>query len=235
MQLNHHTAADAATLAANLARFTADRLQAALAERERVLLVLSGGSTPVPFFEALSRLPLDWSRVVVTLADDRWVPLDHADSNARLVRTHLLQGPAAAATFVPVSSEAPTPTDGQPAIEAELAGLPWPAEVTVFGMGGDGHTASLFPQAPELAAALDDAQAPLTMPVGAPAPPNVPVPRLTLTRRALLDTRCAVIHCTGAAKRALLQRASEAGEVAELPIRIVLQQDRVPVHIFHVD
>ncbi|WP_294638727.1 6-phosphogluconolactonase [uncultured Aquabacterium sp.] len=166
MQLNHHTAADAATLAANLARFTADRLQAALAERERVLLVLSGGSTPVPFFEALSRLPLDWSRVVVTLADDRWVPLDHADSNARLVRTHLLQGPAAAATFVPVSSEAPTPTDGQPAIEAELAGLPWPAEVTLFGMGGDGHTASLFPQAPELAAALDDAQAPLTMPVG---------------------------------------------------------------------
>ncbi|WP_294638725.1 6-phosphogluconolactonase [uncultured Aquabacterium sp.] len=61
------------------------------------------------------------------------------------------------------------------------------------------------------------------------------MPRLTLTRRALLDTRCAVIHCTGAAKRALLQRASEAGEVAELPIRIVLQQDRVPVHIFHVD
>lgn len=107
MQLNHHTAADATTLAADLARFTADHLQAGLAERDRVLLVLSGGSTPVPFFEALSKLPLDWSRVVVTLADDRWVPHDHADSNARLVRAHLLQGPAGAATFVPVSSEAP--------------------------------------------------------------------------------------------------------------------------------
>lgn len=235
MQQNHHTAADAATLATNLARFIADRLQAGLAERDRVLLVLSGGSTPVPFFEALSTLPLDWSRVVVTLADDRWVPHDHADSNARLVRAHLLQGPAGAATFVPVSSEAPSPADGQRAIEDELTELPWPAEVTVFGMGGDGHTASLFPHAPELDAALDDAHAPLTLPVGAPALPNVPVPRLTLTRRALLDTRCAVVHCTGAAKRALLEQASAPGEIAELPIRIVFQQDRVPVHVFHVD
>ncbi|MFP4263803.1 MAG: 6-phosphogluconolactonase, partial [Halomonas sp.] len=91
-------------LAAQLAEAVAEALRADLATQERALLVLSGGSTPVPFFQALATRELPWERVQVTLADERWVANEAADSNARLVRDHLLQGPAAQATFVPLTT-----------------------------------------------------------------------------------------------------------------------------------
>jgi 6-phosphogluconolactonase len=235
MTLQSHTAPDAAQLALALCEFVTARLRAALAERGHALLVVSGGNTPLPFFKALSQVDLDWSQVSITLADDRWLPPDHADSNERTVRASLLQGPAAQAKFVSLVTDAATPFEGQPAIEARLKTLPWPADVTLFGMGGDGHTASLFPFTLELTTALDDAHAPLCMAVSAPLLPNVPVPRLTLSRRALLDTRVAVVHITGASKWALLQQACEPGPVAEWPIRLVVRQQAVPVHAFHAD
>ena len=92
-----HQAPDAAALAHDLARLVVQHLSDGLAQRGQALLVLSGGSTPVPFFEALSQADIDWSRVHITLADERCVDPGHVDSNERLVRAHLLQGPAAAA------------------------------------------------------------------------------------------------------------------------------------------
>lgn len=235
MSFELHTAADAATLAQDLARFVAQRLRNGLAERGQALLIVSGGSTPLPFFKALSQAELDWSKVSITLADDRWLQPDQADSNERLVRAHLLQGPAAQAHFVSLVTPDATPHEGRAAIEARLNALPWPADVVVNGMGGDGHTASLFPLTPELTAALDDAHSGLCLAVSAPTLPNVPVPRLSLTRRALLHTQVAVVHLTGASKLTLLRQAAEAGPVAAWPIRIVLHQTSVPVHVFHAD
>ncbi len=235
MTLQDHTAPDAQALAQALCGFVAERLRAALAERGQALLVVSGGSTPLFFFKALSGVELDWSKVSITLADERWLPPDHADSNERTVRAHLLQGPVAQARFVSLFSEAATPFEGQPTIEARLRTLPWPSDVTVLGMGPDGHTASLFPYSSDLVRAMDDADASLCLAVSAPLLPNVPVTRLTLSRRALLDTQVVVVHITGASKWALLQEACEPGPVAEWPVRMVLRQHDVPVHVFHAD
>jgi 6-phosphogluconolactonase len=102
----HHTfhhAADPALLALDLADHVAALLRQGLADRGRALLIVSGGSTPVPFFQALARCALDWSAVTVTLADERWLPPDHPDSNAALVRTHLLKAQAAASVHRPGS------------------------------------------------------------------------------------------------------------------------------------
>jgi 6-phosphogluconolactonase len=233
-----HHAVGAPQLAQDLARFVAQALRGALARRNQALLVVSGGSTPVPFFEALAREGLYWPAVNVTLADERWLPPGHSDSNERLVRTHLLQGLAAQARFLPMfDARFDDPGLACPGIEASLAALPWPADVVVLGMGSDGHTASLFPNAPELDAALKD-DGPRCMPVQAPRLPNVPVPRLTLTRRALLDARQLVIHVTGESKSRLVQRAlavegplNEA--VRSWPIRLALCQDKVPCAVFH--
>ncbi|NBD21835.1 6-phosphogluconolactonase [Aquabacterium fontiphilum] len=250
-QLISHTATDPARLAQDLADFVAARLREGLAARGTALLVVSGGSTPVPFFQALSQVALDWSRVTVTLADERWLPHDHADSNAGLVRRHLLQGPAASARWVPLGQGRGDPALAWPAVEAALAQAPWPADVVVLGMGADGHTASLFPGAPGLAEALDAGCTHRCQVVPAPAPPNVPVDRITLTARALLDARTLVLHTTGAAKRALVAQAMDglgsaggagaAGSGADLaavmacPVRLVLWQTGVPCHLFHAD
>ena len=88
----------AQTLAADVAA----RLRQAIAARGRAVLHVSGGQSPVALFEALRGQALPWQLVEVSLADERVVPADHPDSNARLVRTHLLQGPASCARFLPL-------------------------------------------------------------------------------------------------------------------------------------
>lgn len=204
-------------LARQLAEAVAEALRADLASRERALLVVSGGSTPVPFFQALGAMDLPWARIEVTLADERWVAEEASDSNARLVREHLLQGPAAEATFVPLTSGAETPEQGVEEVAARVAGLAWPASAVVLGMGGDGHTASLFPDSRELTLALTT-EAPLV----AVRTPSQPQARITLSAERLHRARRHFLHITGGDKRDVLARALSGDDVRELPIRAFL-------------
>ncbi|MEQ6916150.1 6-phosphogluconolactonase [Halomonas aquatica] len=204
-------------LARQLAEAVAEALRADLASRERALLVVSGGSTPVAFFQALAAMDLPWARIEVTLADERWVTEDADDSNARLVREHLLQGPAATATFVPLTSATETPEQGVEEVAARLAGLAWPATAVVLGMGGDGHTASLFPDSRELSLALTTEE-----PLVAVRTPSQPQARITLSAEWLHRARRHFLHITGGDKRDVLARALSGDDVRELPIRAFL-------------
>lgn len=89
----HHTNTEAAS--AQLAHDIAQRLADAIDVRGFAVLSVSGGKSPVALFEALRVIDIDWSRVRVTLVDERCVPRSHPDSNALLVQTHLLQDHAA--------------------------------------------------------------------------------------------------------------------------------------------
>lgn len=220
---------DSATLVAVLAAQVAELLRAGIKARGRASLVVSGGSTPVPFFAALSELALDWKQVTITLADERWVDPAEADSNERLVRLHLLQNRAAAARFVGLKTVAPTAVQGEKECADRLALLPRPFDVLILGMGNDGHTASLFPQAARLgeALALDSGQ--LCMAI---TPPAAPHERMTLTLPALLHSRQIILHLVGAGKRAVYEKALANGPVAEMPIRAVLSQTTTPVTVF---
>ena len=213
-------------LAVALSDNVAEQLRAAITDRGEASLVVSGGSTPQPFFEHLSQQPLPWGQVRVTLADERWVPADHEASNERLVRHHLLVGEAGAATMVGLKSSASTPEEGREACEQTLAQISRPFDVVILGMGGDGHTASLFPDAPELAAGLDAATPETCLAVRPPAAPHA---RMSLTLRALLDSRRLILHITGEGKQAVYRRALEPGPAEELPIRAVLASGRVEV------
>src|SRR5688572_12486385 len=97
---SRHANGDA--LASALARSVAADLRTAIAERGQAKLALSGGSTPLRFLQALSRETLDWSRVLVLPADERWVSPVHKRSNERLLRDNLLQNEAASATLLPL-------------------------------------------------------------------------------------------------------------------------------------
>lgn len=225
----NHTFDDRETLARELAEHIAGELTQSLDTHGEASLVVSGGSTPKPLFEHLSQQDLDWSRVTVTLADERWVDADHEDSNARLVAQHLLQNRATGARFVPLVNDAGSPEEGLAACEERLHAVPHPFDVVVLGMGSDGHTASLFPGTPTLAEGLDLENPATCLAVH---PLDAPHPRMSLTLAALLDSRRLILHITGEGKWEVYQRALGEGPEDELPIRGALRHAPTGVDVW---
>lgn len=230
MERKVHRFDDPGELAGAMAREIAALLEMAIAERGEALLAVSGGRSPKALFRALSRCALDWSRVTVTLVDERWVPEDSEASNARLVRESLLQGCATEARFLGLWSAAPDSRRGAEAAEACLRSLPLPFDALVLGMGEDGHTASLIPGGDSLGRALDPQGERLCLALRAP---GIEHPRLTLTLPALLRARQIFLLVAGEAKRRVLDAAWREGPVAELPVRALLHQNRVPVTVYY--
>lgn len=144
---------DREMLAMQVADELASELRKCLATHEFASFAVPGGSSPGEIFEILSGIHLDWSRVHVMLTDERWVPEDHERSNTRLVREKLLTGEAAAAPFIPFYDADLDPGEGAERASGRLKGE-LPLSLLVLGMGSDMHTASLFPGAVGLKAAM---------------------------------------------------------------------------------
>ena len=232
--LTVHTVSPA-ELNVRLAQDIAQRLSAAIQTRGFAVLSVSGGKSPVALFEALRVIDIDWSRVRVTLVDERCVPRIHPDSNALLVQTHLLQDLAAKAQLVFMVTSATDPLES-PTTQANAAGMALnaagAADVLVLGMGADGHTASLFPEAPNLAEALDLRNTQTCMAIELKHPPaNAPYARITQTLAQILSARHIVLPLSGADKLHTLQHAWPHA-TPKLPISFVLQQTQTPVALW---
>ena len=78
-----------------------ETLGAALRDNGRAVFAGPGGSTPAPVYRRLAAMDLDWSKIAVTLVDERYVPETSPESNARLIRDVLLQDRAASAPNTP--------------------------------------------------------------------------------------------------------------------------------------
>lgn len=206
-------------LAQSLALGVAQQLRAAIEAKGAATLVVSGGRSPVAFFQHLAKEALDWSKVVVSLADERWVPVEHADSNAGLLKRYLLQGAAAKAQFLSLYSASANLEAAAEQADRRLAELP-PIDVLILGMGDDGHTASLFPGSPNLAEALDQNGVRRCWPMLAP---TVPHQRLTMSRALLASATHKVLSISGQSKLTTLNAAVAGDNVAEMPIRAFLQ------------
>ncbi len=227
--INRHDQSDNTALANALSDAVAADIKAGLGARDTASIAVSGGSTPALFFRQLAqRTDIDWSKVVITLVDERWVDDSSDRSNARLVKTNLLQGPAAVATFVPLYAGGETPS---PETIAETCAMqqqvPHPFDAVILGMGGDGHTASFFPEGDALDQVLREKGPALAIQA-----PGAGEPRVTLTLPHLLATRSLYLHIEGAAKAQTLDAALSAGPVSEMPVRAVLRQTEKPVNIY---
>lgn len=198
-------------------RLTGD-LVMALRMQERVSFSVPGGTTPGPIFDVLAAQDLDWDRVDVMLNDERWVGEESPRSNTALLRKRLLVSKASKANLIPLYAAAPAPEDMITALCDGLAPH-LPISVLLLGMGEDMHTASLFPGADNLAAALAD-DAPPLMAMRAEAAGE---PRITLTAPVLRAALATHVVITGNVKRAAIERAADLAPL-EAPIACVLGQ-----------
>ena len=198
--------------ALTLATELGEILESAIEARRAAALVVSGGTTPAPMFRQLRERCLDWSKVTIVPSDERDVPLTHPDRNERMIREELLQGPASGATLCSLIPPGSLPTH---------------FDATVLGMGQDGHTASLFPQSPDLPAALAS-----TKPLEYLQAPHLEARRISLTPKALLASSRICLLMFGEEKRRVIEAALQPGPVSQYPVRVILHQGTVPVTVF---
>jgi 6-phosphogluconolactonase len=205
----------------------------------RAVIALSGGSTPKLFFKQLATREVDWAKVFVTLVDERWVDESHALSNAAFLKEHFLSLLETPATYIPLylpaeSVEASLDPVLQNYCELTQSALSEPSEfdVVVLGMGEDGHTASFFPDAANIAELVDcDSPSALLSCQSA----SSQVARVTWSLPKLIRAQLLILHITGVAKKAVFKQAEQSSDALELPIRSVMFQDRAPVQVYYAD
>lgn len=187
-------------------------------------LAVSGGKSPIPFFNLLSKAAIDWGRVRISLVDERFIAPSNADSNEHLARTHLLVNRAAQAQFQGLVCD---PGDLRKSIARANENT---EEITlaILGMGEDGHTASLFPGAPQLPEALDAGREQRYIAI---TPVDAPYERISMTLRALLQAQGLILAISGKHKQEVFQRAAHAA-TPTLPISYLIAQNGVPLDVY---
>ena len=187
----------------------------------RASFAVSGGRTPIPLLDALSDLKLDWSSVDLTLVDDRWVEPSHEDSNEMLVRARLIKNKAKKINFIPLKNNNKTAKDGHKLSEELLQKVKSPFDVVVLGVGSDGHTASLFPCSDELTEGMN-----LNNPCRliATSPKTAPYERMSLTAKAIIDSKNVFLHLNGSDKLHTLELAMTNKDAMKMPIYFFLEK-----------
>jgi len=178
-------------LVKNLAKEVTDILKEAILEKNSATLLVSGGNTPKLFFQELSKMKLDWRCVTIGLVDERWINPSNSDSNANLVDTFLLQNEAKKAKFVPIYLENCDCFSSEEKCSQTYKEIFSHSDVLILGMGNDGHTASLFPQSPELKEGLDLKSKKFCISID---PVYAKYSRMSLTLKSILDAKNLFLH-----------------------------------------
>jgi 6-phosphogluconolactonase len=204
-------APDKAALCDAAARYVAECSRAAVAARGEFVISLAGGSTPRDLYSRLAQPPfrdaIDWRRWHVLFGDERCVPPDHQDSNYRMANEALLSRvPIATAHIHRVDGENPDPRAAAASydefVQRELfaSGAASPTiDLSLLGIGDDGHTASLFPDV--IDDCVDHARHAIAV-----YPASKATWRVTLSLPTLQAATCTLFLVAGASKREMLER-----------------------------
>lgn len=219
------------TLAKKLTTSVVKQLKESIETHGKACMAVSGGSTPVQFFQQLSQQELDWSKVTITLVDERWIPTDDAKSNEKLVRDHLLKNHAQHAYLLGLKNKAILPSEGIMDCETQLREQIIKLDVVVLGMGIDGHTASWFADSKQLDALTDSDTSAWCLPV---EDDFLPQPRMSLTWRFMKQARKIYLHFSGEDKNIIFDNACE-GINEDLPVSHVLHHDGITINVYRTE
>lgn len=199
-------------------------LQKAVAQQGCAGLAVSGGKSPIPLFQRLSQTDIPWEKIHITLVDERFVAPTNPDSNEYLVRHHLLTNLASKARFTGLVSD---PADLDKCVE-QANKQAHDITLAILGMGDDGHTASLFPDAPQLAQALDTSQPERYLHV---SPPAAPYERISMTLAAIQQSKHLMLAIAGQHKHDIFQQAAQHTTPA-LPVSYLIAQTGAPLDVY---
>lgn len=206
---------DGAAFVDAAASWIANTIASVTAERERCSLALSGGHTPRAIYEHLADryVNVPWRLVDIYFGDERCVPPDDPASNYRMAyETLLSRVPIDPARVHRMRGES---DDRASAARAYEAVLPDSLDILLLGMGDDGHTASLFPGAPEL-----NERRRRVLPSTSRVPP---IDRLTITPPVIAAAGRVCVIVAGSAKAEVLASALEGDiDPHRLPVQLAL-------------
>jgi 6-phosphogluconolactonase len=212
-----------------LTEATCEALLRGIKARGTAAWAVSGGSTPKPLFDAMAEAELDWDNIQIALVDERWVDRGHPRSNEDFMRGALEKRASAVAMFIGMKTGHATPFVAGDAVNARYAQVRQPFDCVLLGLGPDGHTASLFPDAEGLEAAMAD-DAPVCVPLRAKKSDVTgdEVERMSLSLSAIAAARDVVLMITGDEKKAVLERA--LAQETHLPIARVAEKVAINVY-----
>ena len=210
-------------LSTSVADFVAKQLRAALYQNNVASLVIPGGNTPKIFLPTLARLSLQWEKVVVTLSDERWVSTDSEGSNENLLQNYFFNYMENKAHFISLKTDHDHPSQALSTINQRLSQLPLPINLTILGLGEDGHIASIFPGSP--ISSLSHALCEVAVP---PVSPSI---RISLAFSLLISSHQIIIVVIGENKRKYLEQFINSQDT-RIPFVRLIQQTRSPITIF---
>ena len=191
----------------NIVKLISDKLNSSIENEGSGSLVVSGGSSPISIYEQLSNIDLSWSKVFLTLVDDRLVEPDHKDSNQKLLHKHLIKNKAKNINFYPLTKNFLSKTEFKK-----------PFDISLLGMGEDGHFASLFPDMINQNEAFDLNASPkilITPPQGNPF-----MPRITMNLSLIMESLNIILLVNGKAKQNIFKKAQKE---KKLPIHQLIK------------
>tara|TARA_E500000081_G_scaffold140140_1_gene156896 strand:+ start:653 stop:1270 length:618 start_codon:yes stop_codon:yes gene_type:complete len=178
----------------NVSKFIIEKLNSAIERKGQASLVVSGGSSPISIYEELSNADVSWSKVFLTLVDDRLVEPNHEDSNQNLLYKHLIKNKAKEVKFFPLDDEVRFNKDFKK-----------PFDITLLGMGEDGHFASLFPNMINLPEAFSLNTEPRVLKTPALGVPLYP--RITMNLSMIMESSYIILLVKGKLKQDILDKA----------------------------
>lgn len=205
-----------------------EKLREMLAVREQVNLAVPGGRSVVTIFEAMLDEPVDWARVHFFMLDERLVPIDHPDSNSKLLLDHLMTplvraGAVSQDNAHPFILDTASPDRGAGRYERILAGQGFRYDIILLSAGEDGHVGGLFPRHHSVAdmrhgfVVMDDA-------------PKPPPERMTSSLSLLRTAGAAILLFVGEAKRGAFDKFSDSlCPIVDCPARLVFSMKEAAV------